>query len=66
MAPASTLTVRAGERRFLCVSVLTEKSIGLSVIVMGKCGPVPLRLPTRLNCCDRGGSDGSKRGRRNR
>ena len=45
-APASTLTVGAGERRFLYVSAPTNRSLDLIAVPMGKTGIIPLLLPT--------------------
>ena len=45
-APASTLTVSSGERRFLYVSAPTQRSFELSVLPLGKGGILPLVLPT--------------------
>jgi hypothetical protein len=44
-APASTLTVQAGERRFLYVSAPTSKSASLSSMYLNKVGVIPLVLP---------------------
>ena len=47
-SPASILTVRAGERRFLYTSVPTRSSVSLSFIPGGPVGAIPLFLPTTV------------------
>jgi len=45
-APASTLTLAAGERRYLYVSAPTDRSFNFTAIPMGKAGMIPLLLPS--------------------
>lgn len=47
-APASALTVSAGERRFLYVSAPTARSFELNFIGAGRAGIIPLALPTQV------------------
>jgi len=45
-SPASTLTVSAGERRYLYVSAPTDRTVSFAAIPMGKAGIIPLLLPS--------------------
>lgn len=46
--PPSTLTVKAGERRFIYTSVPTRSSTTLTVIGAGALGLIPLTTPTAV------------------